>query len=89
MKLLILATVVLISTQAFALPRKCFTLAENNVRYAGEDAEAYKCVKAANGGVVICEVAAYKGGGDAVDTWRVVLDPTCSRVYRSELIGEE
>lgn len=89
MKLFILSIVTLISTQAFAVPSKCFTLAENKVRYTGEEAEAYKCELAANGGAVICEVAAYKGGGDAVDTWRIVMDKTCSRVYRSDLIGEE
>lgn len=89
MKFLILTIITLISTHAFALPSKCFTLAENNVRYAGEEAEAYKCKLATNGGAVICEVAAYKGGGDAVDTWRVVLNKTCSRVLRSDLIGEE
>lgn len=89
MKLFILSIVTLVSTQAFAVPSKCFTLAENNVRYEGEEAHAYKCEFAPNKAAVICEVAAYKSDGEAIDTWRVVLNKTCSKVYRSELIGEE
>jgi hypothetical protein len=89
MKLFILSIMAMASAQAFAVPSKCITLAENTVRYAGEEAYAYDCKLAPNRVVVLCEVAAFKGGGDAVDTWRVVLNKTCSRVYRAELIGEE
>ena len=89
MKIMILAIVTLMSAQAFAVPNKCYTKAAAAVRYSGEEAEAQDCQLAPNGGAVICEVAAYKGGGDAVDTWRVVLTKTCSKVLRTELMGEE
>lgn len=89
MKIILLAIVSLVSAQAFAVPNKCYTKAAAAVRYSGEEAEAHECKLAPNGGAVICEVAAYKGGGDAVDTWLVVLNKTCTKVFRTELIGEE
>lgn len=89
MKTILIAALALMSVQAFAVPSKCYTKAAAAVRYSGEEAEAHECTLAPNGKAVICEVAAYKGGGDAVDTWRVVLNKTCTKVFRTELIGEE
>lgn len=87
-------TVVLLSLfalNAFAAPvsNRCKRLAENEVRYEGEEAYAHTCSVTANRAAIICEVAAYKSGGDASDTYHVVLNKKCSRVLRSELIGEE
>lgn len=89
MKTLLIAALAVMSAQAFAVPNKCYSKSATAVRYSGEEAEAHECAFAPNGKVVICEVAAYKGGGDAVDTWRVVLNKTCTKVLRTELIGEE
>ncbi len=89
MKIMIFAMVSLMSAQAFAVPSRCYTKAAAAVRYSGEEAEATECTLAPNGAAVICDVAAYKGGGDAVDSWRVVLNKSCSKVLRTELMGEE
>lgn len=50
---------------------------------------AYNCGYAPNKAAVICEVSASKGDGAATDTYRVVLNKSCTRVYRVELTGEE
>jgi len=94
MKLAVFLVSSLFAAQAFAVPAICTSKSEKAVhkassRYDGEHVFAYDCAYAHNGAAVICEVAAEKGGGDAVDTWRVVLSKTCSRVYRTEMIGEE
>lgn len=51
--------------------------------------EAFNCVQASNRRVVICDVSASKGNGAAMDTYRVVLNLTCTKVFRVELMGEE
>jgi len=48
-----------------------------------------ECAPAPNRRAWICSVAAYKGDGAAADTYRVVLNSSCTRAYRVELIGEE
>ncbi len=47
------------------------------------------CEFAENKGAVICEVVAMKGDEAASDTYRVVLNKTCTKVFRVELTGEE
>lgn len=69
-------------------PKKCRALAEREVRYSREEAFS-DCELAPNKAVYLCEVTALKGGGDASDTYLVVVNKSCSRVLRSELIGEE
>lgn len=50
---------------------------------------ALECALALNKAVVICDVSASKGDGAANDSYRVILNNTCSEVYRVELTGEE
>lgn len=50
---------------------------------------AYECSVAENKKAVICDVGASKGGGDATDTYRVVMNRSCSKAFRVELTGEE
>lgn len=103
MKNLILAIfpVLLFSTSTFAfadeIDPKCAAKAEKAVaRFVEEEThydkngfETYDCVIAKNNKAMICEVNAYKGEGAANDTFRVVLNLSCNRVYRVEMIGEE
>lgn len=50
---------------------------------------AFECVVAENNKVVICGVGASKGEGAATDTYRVVLNNSCTKSFRVEMIGEE
>lgn len=50
---------------------------------------AFDCRLADNKKVVVCDVGASKGNGDATDTYRVVLNKSCTHVFRVELTGEE
>jgi hypothetical protein len=59
-------------------------------KYDREGFEAFECRKANLGRIVICDVAAPKGGGEAMDTYRVVMNKTCTRTLRPvDLVGEE
>ncbi len=57
--------------------------------YDKDGFEAHQCEMAPNKKAVICEVSASKGDGAATDTYRVVLNASCSKAHRVELIGEE
>ncbi len=57
--------------------------------YDADGFDAFKCEIAQNNKVVICEVGASKGGGEAHDTYRVVMNRDCWKSHRVELIGEE
>lgn len=81
---------------ASEVPSVCFKKAakavENNTEkgyYDHNGFNAYECVLAPNKAVVICEVSASKGKGEASDTYRVVLSKTCLKAFRVELTGEE
>jgi hypothetical protein len=97
MKLILSSMLLLASVQAFAVPETCASKAEKAVRtdseysdrYENEEVIAFSCKLAPNGAVVLCEVAASKGGGDASDEYRVVMNKTCSKVLHIDLIGEE
>ncbi len=98
MKLIVMTLITLSCASALAeIPARCAGKAERAVRteseyssrYAGESVYAHECVLADNRGAVICDVAAEKGDGAATDSYRVVLNKTCTRVFRVELTGEE
>lgn len=61
---------------------------ENNY-YDENGFETIGCDQAANQSAVICDVAASKGDGAAMDTYRVVLNLACTKTFRVELTGEE
>lgn len=94
-----LLTLSSLTTFAHAAPKKCYSTAEKSVeKYAiaeGYDYydmngfDAHECSLATNGAAIVCEVLAAKGDGAAYDTYRVVLNKTCSKTFRVELIGEE
>lgn len=58
-------------------------------KYDPNGIEAYKCEIAQNKAVVLCELLASKGDGDAHDTYRAVLNKSCTRVLRLDVIGIE
>ncbi len=79
-----------------AVPPTCYReaakFAEQQAEYDYYDKdgfESHRCELAANKKAVICEVSAAKGDGAATDTYRVVLNASCSKAHRVELIGEE
>lgn len=82
---------------AFAAPisQACYDNAASAVekrfadRYDREGFAAYECKRSSSGRVINCEVAASKGDGAAIDTYRVTLSSDCSRTFRVDLIGEE
>lgn len=95
---MLMITVVLLSFNSFAaeIPRACNHAAELAVAKSVEvdyyDADGFMsmgCELAPNKAAVICEVAASKGDGAANDTYRVVLNKTCKKAFRVDLIGEE
>jgi hypothetical protein len=90
----------LVAAPAFAktseISTKCYLKAEAAIEkfaqpgYYDEDGfQAFNCELASNQKAVICDVGALKGGGEASDTFRVVLSASCDKVYRVELTGEE
>lgn len=98
MKILIVLIAPFFVSTAMAkeIKSKCYAKAESSVESFVEENyydqggfTAYKCEFAANNKVVICEVAASKGQGAATDTFRVVLNSSCTKKYRVEMIGEE
>ncbi len=100
MKTITLAAIVFSLTQvAFAqsFPKNCLKAAEKAVEKATKgqhyDKDGFSdnssCLMASNKAVVVCEVYASKGGGDAYDTYRAVLNKTCTKTFRVELTGDE
>jgi hypothetical protein len=98
MKSLIALTIISLSQAAFsseALLSKCSSLAEIAVKREAKSHDdrngisAYKCELAPNRAVVICELSASKGNGAASDTYRAILNKSCTGVLRVDLIGEE
>jgi hypothetical protein len=78
------------------IPRVCQAKAVRAVarfvpegRYDEGGFSVYDCRVTSNRVAVACGVSASKGGGEAFDTYRVILNRDCERVYRVELIGEE
>lgn len=61
----------------------------DRIDYDANGFETYECFLASNQKAVICEVSASKGDGAAIDTYRVVLNRNCTKIFRVELIGEE
>lgn len=83
------------TSNAAPIPAYCEENAASSVEskfsddYDREGFEGYKCEKSPRGKAVVCEVAASKGDGAAIDTYRVILNASCSKTFRVELIGEE
>lgn len=97
-KLVFLLIIGILTLNAFAseVPTTCFKKAAKAVEDSTErgyyDHNGFNtndCFFAPNKSVVICEVSASKGKGDASDTYRVILSKTCSKAFRVELTGEE
>lgn len=87
-----------ISSLAFSsdqLLKKCGRVAEKALEtkvgenYDLDGFQANQCVLADNQAAVVCELSAFKGEGAALDTYLVVLNKTCKKTLRIELIGEE
>lgn len=85
------------ATDASEISKACFSKAVSAVEkhvaednYYDEDGmETQACAVASNNAAVICEVTAYKGEGEASDTFRVVLNRKCTRTFRVEMTAEE
>ncbi len=93
-----LATIVIVmasATTSTATPAStCYSVAEASVEVSAEqgyyDEGGFSAIGCSiTESVVVCTVAASKGDGAAMDTYRVVLDSTCKKTLRVELIGEE
>lgn len=84
-----------ISASASNVARECywnaskFVAAQAERRYDEDGFNAYECFVAPNKKAVICDVSASKGDGAAMDTYRVVMNLSCSKAYRVEMTGEE
>lgn len=98
MKSLIIILLAFSVQTAFAsfVPKKCSTKAESSLKthlegqnYDKDGFHAFACSLAPNKAVVICQVSASKGDGAATDTYQVVLNKSCTRFFRIDLIGEE
>ena len=96
--LFVIALMLVFSVVAKADPisKKCYAKAETAVAetvvksyYDKDGFDAYMCEVAENQKVIICEVTAMKGKGKATDTYRVVLNKSCTVDFRVDLIGEE
>ena len=87
----------LLSSLCFAetIPSACYVNAAGAVEslhgdtYDREGFEAYDCEISPVGKAIVCDVAASKGNGDAIDTYQVVLSKSCAKVFKVTLIGEE
>lgn len=83
------------AAKAVSIPNSCFTKAASAVEarfgdaYDKDGIEAYECQRSATGKAIVCDVAANKGDGAAADTYQVVLNQYCDKVFRIELTGEE
>lgn len=99
MKNLFALTILCLSSVAFSsdkLLQECGPIAEKEATkrvkknyYDKDGIWAYECVLAPNKAVVICDLGANKGDGGATDTLRVVLNKTCTKVFKVTLISEE
>ncbi len=81
---------------AASIAKECYSKSESSVAqsvsqndYDEDGFSAYKCEVAKNNSAILCEVSASKGDGAAIDTYRVVLNKSCSHTFRIDLIGEE
>ena len=80
---------------AASVPAQCFNKAASAVEkqyaenYDKDGFEAYDCNKSTDNRAVVCDVAASKGDGAALDTYQVVMNKTCSKVFSVKLTGEE
>lgn len=79
-----------------AVRKACFVKAAAAVErqakpgyYDEGSSETFKCELAPNKRSTLCEVGILKGDGEASDTFLVVLNTECTKVYRVELIDEE
>lgn len=54
-----------------------------------DDIEILDCEFSKTGKEVKCDLSLSKGGGEAFDTYEVILNQKCSRVLNLELTGEE
>lgn len=83
------------STPSDRLMERCDLNASSSVEsrygdnYDREGFQTLGCKKSPVGRAVICEVAASKDEGAAIDTFRVVLNMACTKALRIELVGEE
>lgn len=83
------------SASAAEIAKQCYWNAQSFValqaerNYDEDGFHAYNCSLAPNKKAVICEVSASKGDGAATDTYRVVMNLSCSKAYRVEMTGEE
>lgn len=102
MKHIVTAMFAVFSLSAFAenVPGICYdnaaTFAEAftlkspyGARYDREGFQAYECYKSPVGKAIVCDVAASKGDGAALDTYRVVMNITCKKPFSVTLTGEE
>ena len=84
-----------LSASASEVAKVCFGSAQKFVaaqaerNYDEDGFNAYECFVAPNKKAVICDVSASKGDGAATDTYRVVMNLSCSKAYRVEMTGEE
>jgi hypothetical protein len=58
-------------------------------RYDREGFMTTECSVSPRGSAVVCEVGASKGDGAAIDTYMVVMNKKCTRLFRIVLTGEE
>lgn len=96
---ILLSSVVMLSSAApaiAAVSKTCYAKSEKAVEkfakpgyYDEEGFQAFSCVAAPKNKVIVCDVGAMKGDGEASDTFRVILSEDCKRSYRVELTGEE
>lgn len=98
MKFIVLTAMLSFSSISIAsdIPASCFTKAAKAVERAiadrSYDANGFntlECKLASNKAVYLCQVAASKGDGAAMDSYLVVLSKTCSKALRVELASEE
>lgn len=98
MKLIVLAATLSFSLVSLAsdIPAQCFIKATKAVEkstttggYDTNGVETLECKLADNKAVYLCQVAASKGDGAAMDSYLVVLTKTCSKALRLELSSEE
>ncbi len=93
--LFLTSSIFLNSAIAEEVSKQCYSKAASAVEefadggYDEDGFWAYDCQLADNKKAVVCDVGASKGNGDATDTYRVVLNKSCNKVFRVELTGEE
>jgi hypothetical protein len=85
-----------VSVRATEIADHCYSNAEiftekfaETKNYDAKGFKAFQCIIASNGRVVICDVSAYKGNGEGVDTYKTVMNLSCTEPLRVEVTGEE